>query len=95
MSDIIVNSINQDNIYLKNLKFKLNYYVIKNLCYNLNVRDDTFSLCDKFMFFFTLFMLLIFLIVETNYKTRFVINFNIFLKLWITILVSELYIIVN
>jgi hypothetical protein len=95
MSNIIVNSINQENIYLKNLKFRLNYYVIKNSCYNLNVRDDTFSLCDRFMFFFTLFVLLIFLIVETNYKTRFIINFNIFLKLWITIIVSELYIIIN
>lgn len=95
MSNIIVNSINQENIYLKSLKFRLNYYVIKNSCYDLNIKDDSFSLCDKFLFILTFFILFVFLIIETTYNTRFIVNFNIFLKLWITILVGEIYIIVN
>jgi hypothetical protein len=95
MSNIIVNTINCDNIYLKKLKFKINYYVIKNSLYDLNIKEGTLSLFDKFIFFVTLLILFIFLLFQTLESSRVTINYNNFMNLWATILIGEIYILFN
>jgi hypothetical protein len=95
MSNIIVNTINCDNIYLKKLKFKINYYVIKNSLYDLNIKEGTFSLFDKFTFFITLLILFIFLLFQTLESPRYITNYNNFMKLWATIFIGEIYILFN
>ena len=95
MNDIIVNTINCDNIYLRKLKFSINYYIMMNSSYDLNIEKYHFSVCDKIITILTLFILFIYLILESLKSVKSAIIHNTFFKLWIILFVSDFYILFN